>query len=55
MISYMGDSEGGGRGNFVLLDGESFKVARSWSADDTPFGEPLGCWLGLGWPVHVSC
>jgi hypothetical protein len=39
MISYMGDAKsGGGRGGFVLLDSQTFKVKGAWSADESKFG-----------------
>jgi selenium-binding protein 1 len=40
MISMMGDSEGNGKGGFLLLDGESFNIKGTWNApkDATPFG-----------------
>lgn len=37
MISAMGDENGNGKGNFVLID-EDFKVKGKWAAEDTKFG-----------------
>ncbi|XP_040267827.1 methanethiol oxidase-like [Bufo bufo] len=40
MISAVGDPEGNGKGGFVLLDGETFKVKGNWEAEGqaAPFG-----------------
>ncbi|XP_075996204.1 methanethiol oxidase [Genypterus blacodes] len=40
MISCMGDTEGNGKGGFVLLDGETFEVVGNWEhpGEAAPFG-----------------
>lgn len=39
LVSHLGDAEGGGaRGNFVLIDGDSFEVVGKWTDADTAFG-----------------
>lgn len=38
MISMMGDAEGNGKGNFLLLDGKTFDIKGKWTETDTRFG-----------------
>ncbi|XP_069104374.1 methanethiol oxidase-like isoform X3 [Argopecten irradians] len=38
MISCMGDTEGNGKGGFVLVDGKSFIVKGNWEKENTKFG-----------------
>lgn len=38
MVSTMGDADGGGKGNFVLLDGADLTVKGKWTDTDTALG-----------------
>lgn len=44
MVSHLGTAEGGeGKGNFVLLDGATFRVKEAWTGTDTPYGYDYWC------------
>lgn len=39
LVSHLGEAKSGaGRGNFILIDGDTFKVVGKWTEEDTPYG-----------------
>jgi len=54
MISTMGDANGNGKGAFVLVDGESFKVEGTWNLESEAVGFGYDFWYQPRHNVMVS-
>lgn len=54
MISIMGDSKGGGRGNFVLIDQDSLEIKGVWADPNKEAKFGYDFWYQPYWDIMVS-